>query len=389
MSQPNDQPALLMAGIPEINAYFYHRLRFSVGDPAALIELPRDREGPRAILIVRDIEMQRARQHARADQVACPADFTPAEGLSGDRETATAQAVAECLRRHGIQRVIGDRTLPLIFSDLLRQAGIDVQCDSERGVLERRAKDAQEIDFLREAQQATEGAMEMACRLVAAATVRQDGVLLWEGQPLTSERVRAAIDHWLLDRGYVSPPSIIAGGPLASDCHDIGTGALRTGEPVIIDIFPQNRITRYWGDCTRTVVHGKIPEEVHRMHSAVVDAKDAAAAVVRAGVTGEDVHRATQAVIVDHGYAMGLPSANDPDSYCAMTHGTGHGVGLNVHEPPLLDRNGPCLVVGDALTIEPGLYRRDLGGVRVEDMVIVRADGCDNLNSLYEGLEWR
>jgi Xaa-Pro aminopeptidase len=86
---------------------------------------------------------------------------------------------------------------------------------------------------------------------------------------------------------------------------------------------------------------------------------------------------------------MGLPSTGDPDSYCAMTHGTGHGVGLDVHEPPLLDFNGPPLVIGDVLTVEPGLYRRDLGGVRVEDMVVVGADGCENLNSLYEGLDWR
>jgi Xaa-Pro aminopeptidase len=125
------------------------------------------------------------------------------------------------------------------------------------------------------------------------------------------------------------------------------------------------------------------------MHAAVVDAKEAAVAAVRSGVTGEDVHHATREVMLARGYAMGLPSAGDADSYCAMTHGTGHGVGLNVHEPPLLDINGPPLVTGDALTIEPGLYRRDLGGVRVEDMVVVREDGCENLNSLYEGLDWR
>jgi Xaa-Pro aminopeptidase len=71
-----------------------------------------------------------------------------------------------------------------------------------------------------------------------------------------------------------------------------------------------------------------------------------------------------------------------------MVHGTGHGVGLDVHEPPLLDFGGPKLVVGDALTIEPGLYCKAIGGVRVEDMVIVTADGCENLNTLPEGLEW-
>lgn len=107
------------------------------------------------------------------------------------------------------------------------------------------------------------------------------------------------------------------------------------------------------------------------MHAAVVDAKQAAVAATRPGATGEDVYRATRDVILARGYAMGLPTASDPDSYCAMTHGTGHGVGLDIHEPPLLDMKGPRLVVGDVVTIEPGLYRRDLGGVRVEDMVVL------------------
>ncbi len=76
-------------------------------------------------------------------------------------------------------------------------------------------------------------------------------------------------------------------------------------------------------------------------------------------------------------------------SYCAMTHGTGHGIGLDVHEPPLLDLKGPPLLAGEVLTVEPGLYRRDLGGVRIEDMVVVRENGCENLNTLTDGLCWK
>ena len=170
------------------------------------------------------------------------------------------------------------------------------------GVLERRRKDEQELAWIREAQQATEAAMEMACRLVARADVRRDGVLLHDGAPLTSERVRAAIDHFLLDRGYANPPAIVAGGPVGADCHDYGAGELRTGEPIIIDIFPRNRTTLYNGDCTRTVVHGDIPDELRRMHAAVRAAKAAAIAVARAGVTGETIHRATVAALAEHGY---------------------------------------------------------------------------------------
>jgi Xaa-Pro aminopeptidase len=175
---------------------------------------------------------------------------------------------------------------------------------------------------------------------------------------------------------------------MAADCHNLGSGPLRTGQPVIIDVFPRDRVTLYHGDCTRTVVHGDIPEEIRQMHAAVVQAKTAAIAAVRAGVTGESVHRATAEAIQRGGFQMGLPDDDAPESCCAMIHGTGHGVGLDVHEPPLLDGGGPELVAGDVLTVEPGLYRKDLGGVRVEDMVVVTQDGCENLNRLPESLQW-
>jgi Xaa-Pro aminopeptidase len=389
MSASHDAPAVIMAGIPEVNPVLYHRIRFSVVDTVVYLQMPTSDGGRKSVLILRDIEMERARRNARVDRVACPADFPPEGGLSGDRETATAQAAAECLRRSGVTRVIGDRTLPLIFVEFLRRAGLSVECDVDLGVLDRRRKDEGEIAHLHEAQRVTEEIMARTCEMIARAVARADGVLVHEGQPLTSERVRASIDHWLIDRGYANEPSIVAGGPPAADCHNLGFGELRTGQPVIVDIFPRNRATFYNGDCTRTVVHGAIPGEVARMHAAVCKAKHAAQSAVKAGVTGEAVHMATTAAIRSAGYEVGLPRDVSPDSYCAITHGTGHGVGLSVHEPPLLDLKGPELLAGDAVTIEPGLYRRDLGGVRVEDMVVVREGRCENLNRLPEGLEWK
>jgi Xaa-Pro aminopeptidase len=229
----------------------------------------------------------------------------------------------------------------------------------------------------------------MACEMIASASARKDGVLIHEGQPLTSERVRAAVDHWLLDRDFSNPAPIIAGGPGAADCHYLGFGELRTGEPVIVDIFPCYRRTRYNGDCTRTVVHGDIPDEVIRMHNAVRAAKVAAEKAANIGATGESVHLATIQAMRDAGYDFGLPGEEHSLSYCSLTHGTGHGIGLDVHEPPLLDIKGPPLLAGEVLTIEPGLYRRDLGGVRVEDMVVITEDGCKTLNTISEGLCWK
>jgi Xaa-Pro aminopeptidase len=124
------------------------------------------------------------------------------------------------------------------------------------------------------------------------------------------------------------------------------------------------------------------------MHAAVAAAKQAAFLVTKAGVTGESVHKATIQSLGSNGYGARLPLVNDLDTYCGMTCGTGHGIGLEVHEPPLLDFKGPELLKGDVLTIEPGLYCKAIGAIRLEDMVVVREDGIDNLNTLPVGLDW-
>jgi Xaa-Pro aminopeptidase len=377
--------ATLTAGIPSKNAILYHAIRFNVGDPAALIEIA----GKGRTLILREIEMDRAKQHARADKVLGYSDVAPASGLSGDRETGSAQGVVEFLRRNRITRVVTDRSLPFIYAHHIQSAGIALDYDPDKGVLNRRAKDEQEVAHLARAQRDTETVMERACRLIARAPADRAGVLQHDGAPLTAERMRSMIDIWLLEIGYANPDAIVAPGPEGGDCHNHGHGPIKTGQFVIVDIFPLNKTTLYNGDCTRTVVHGEVPDAIRAMHDAVVEAKAAAIAATRAGVTGEQVHGATARVLTARGYHMGQPAPDAPAELACMPHGTGHGIGLEVHEPPLLDRAGPALVVGDALTIEPGLYSKALGGVRVEDMVIVNANGCRNLNSLPEGLDWR
>lgn len=376
-----------MAGIPKTNLSLFHQIRFQVGDPTSFIQIDTP-SGSERHLILRDIEMGRAKQHAQVDHVHCPANFAPASGLSGDRETATAQATAELLKEHHVSSVSVDRSLPFIFAHQMMLAGIEISYDEELGVTNRRMKDSSEVDHLQNAQSTTEKVMRLACETIAKASVTDNGALVNDDGPLTSESVRALIDNWLLANDFENPRSIVACGPTGADCHDYGTGTIYSGQPVIVDIFPKSRLTGYYGDCTRTVVHGTISEQLQLMNDTVRLAKEAGINATREGVTGEDVHKATIAQIHAGGFSTGLPTNDDPDTYCAMTHGTGHGVGLEVHEPPLLDFNGPPLLRGDCLTIEPGLYCRAVGGVRVEDMVIVTEEGCKNLNSLYEGLDW-
>ena len=375
----------VFAGIPAINRTLYHRIRFSVGDPVAIIE-----SDGQNTLILRDIEMERARQAERVHHVHCPAEFAPEQGLSGDRETATAQALAECLVRRGIGSVTVDRSLPMSFAHELEQRSVTLTYNPSLGVEERRAKDPQEVECLREAQRITARVMRRACEWVASAEADAKGHLLKDGVALTSERVQTKIDIWLLEENCSNPGSIVAGGPQGADCHHRGTGPLKTGQPIIIDIFPCHKATGYNGDCTRTVVHGDIPDEVSRMHQAVAAAKAAGIAATAAGTSGEAVHLATIHEIEAFGFESDRPTDSLPQNTPSMTHGTGHGLGLDVHEPPLLDFKGPELVVGDALTIEPGLYSTRVGGVRLEDLIVATETGCEHLNAdLSEGLVWR
>lgn len=381
----SNQHATVLAGIPQTNLSLFHKIRFLVGDPTVYIHLD---NGPR-ILILRDIEIARAKQSAHADKFYSPTDFAPNSGLSGDRETATAQALAQCLKQHNITKVTSDRTLPLIYAHMIEQAGVSLTCDLDLGVMERRSKDESELAHLRDAQSITEEVMRYACELIFSTTADTQGQLLHEGVPLTSEQMISLIDIAFLKRGATTPHgSIVAGGPIGSDCHHRGTGVLHASQPIIIDIFPHIRATGYNGDCTRTICHGDIPDQPAKMHKAVFEAKAAAQKATKPGATGEDVHKAAIEVIQAHGYSFGLPSDTDPDTHCSMTHGTGHGIGLDVHEPPLLDFNAPQLVVGDVLTIEPGLYCKAIGGLRIEDMVVVTESGCENFNNLPTDLRW-
>jgi len=379
--------AMIMAGIPSENLALYHRVRFGAGDPAAWLSFQDDGR-IQTEFIVRDIEVERAKRKVGVDRVTSPADYTPSEGLSGDRATATAQAVVECLLRNNVRQVKTDRSLPFIFAWHIQQAGIALDYCPELGVLDRRTKDSQEVECLATAQHDTEQAMLMACQTVARAQASSDGTLLHAGRPLTSEWLQRLIAEFLLDRGYQCPHGmIVATLPQSADCHDKGTGPLRTGEAVIIDIYPLNSKTRYYGDCTRTVVHGDPSDTMVRMHAAVLAAKHAATQLAQAGQQAGAVHAAAKQQIESHGYRFSRGEvADDP----VMPHGTGHGIGLEVHEPILLDDNGGTLLAGEVLTMEPGLYSRQFGGVRVEDMIVISTNGPPrNLNHLPTGLDWR
>jgi Xaa-Pro aminopeptidase len=150
---------------------------------------------------------------------------------------------------------------------------------------------------------------------------------------------------------------------------------LAANSPIVIDIFPRNKSSRYFADMTRTVLKGEAPIDVKEIYEAVCLAQAEGLRAIRAGVYGKEVHSRVSEVFRDQGY----PETEGQ----GFTHSTGHGVGLDVHEKPSLGEAGEILPESCVVTVEPGLYYPDIGGVRMEDMVVVKKDGCDNL-TLFE-----
>jgi Xaa-Pro aminopeptidase len=180
---------------------------------------------------------------------------------------------------------------------------------------------------------------------------------------------------------------IIAGAPASAIPHDRGSGPIKANAPVIIDIFPTSRATHLSGDLTRTVVVGEVSEEVRKMHAAVLQALDAGIESIAAGVPGQDPHHAVCQVLVDRGFGTTTRGFEGPDGVAKMSHSTGHGVGLEIHEPPQLkDAITTPLAEGDVVTVEPGLYRLGFGGVRIEDTGIVTSGGFKNFTTLTRSL---
>lgn len=379
---------ILLGGVPNVNRSLFHRIQFNVVDSAVWIgNLNGD---GKSLLFVRDIEVGRAREVTSVDRVTCSSEHVPEGGLSGDRDTALAQAVAECLINNGVSKITTDRTLPWIFGWHIMHRGIEVNYSPDLGVIERRVKSEDELEKLLKAQQMTAKAMTMACQWIAHAEAGADGTLQQDGQILTSEGVRRKITRFLIEEGFTTPTdSIVATLPHVADCHHFGTGPLKTGVPTIVDIFPRDEHTFYNGDCTRTVVHGQASDTVEAMHKAVTAAKAAGCAALKPGTTGEAVHKATVDVILDHGFEFRRGSSDMNNPAPAMRHGTGHGIGLDVHEPILLDEGAGSIMENEVFTVEPGLYSAAYGGVRVEDMVQVTAGGSRILAGFHEGLYWK
>jgi Xaa-Pro aminopeptidase len=356
------------------------RTGFLVPDPVVYIEVDGD-----ATLYVSGLEYRRAQKEARVN-VARFDDPAFRERLSAEGELAAfgAMIVAK-LAAAGADKVLVDPEFPLALARAIEKGDIVVRSEQPLFEDERRAKNETEAASVRRSQQAAQAAIDRVRAILGEAEVR-DGMLYRAGEPLTSSHLIAAMEIDLLGRGFGADGTIAAAGSAAADPHVSDSGHLPAGKGVIIDVFPYGKQSRYFGDITRTFVVGQPTNTWQQMYTAVKAAHEVALSMVRPGANGRDIHRAVCQTLYDAGFGASTKGF-ERDGVPAMIHGTGHGVGLEVHEPPRVSDLDIELRERDVITIEPGLYSPEEGGVRLEDTVLVTADGYRNLTDYP--MEWK
>jgi Xaa-Pro aminopeptidase len=299
-----------------------------------------------------------------------------AQGLP--REEVYIRIAIAAVEHFGVTEALVPATFPTIFADRLRAEGVTLTPDYDVFYDRRRVKSEVELAGIRRAQRAAEAGMDAARALLRRAEPNGGG-LEADGEPLTSERIKAEIAAVFTRRGMSSDEFIVSHGPQSAVGHDMGSGQIAAGEPVVIDLWPRDIETQCYADMTRTYVVGEPSPEIVRYHTLCKEALDRSLDAIRAGVPGQDVFTLVCELFHEAGEPTQLSKAPGEVLEDGFYHGLGHGVGLEVHEAPSLGRAPGKMVAGDVVTVEPGLYKHGYGGVRLEDLVLVREDGAENL----------
>ena len=360
--------ASLIIAASEADSNLYYACRFLAPDPFVYLET-----GGKKILLMSDLEVDRARAQARVDEVFSLSAWE-AKAKQKWPQPRLTDTVSLLLEDYGAKSVEVPADFPLELADRLREHGVAVTARPHPFFPQRLVKSAEEVAAIEETQRHTEAALEAALNVLRASVVQKDQVI-WKGRPLTSEDLKKVVNVSLMENDCIAQHTIIARGEQGVDPHNQGSGPIRPNEGIIFDIFPRSSQSRYFADMTRTVVKGKAPDELKRIYDAVLAAQIRRIELVRAGASGAAIHAEVSRTLEARGFTTGVVNGRNQGFF----HGTGHGVGLDIHEPPRVSKLDYRLESGYVVTVEPGLYYPGRGAVRIEDMVLVEDGGCRNL----------
>jgi Xaa-Pro aminopeptidase len=299
-----------------------------------------------------------------------------------------AEVVVRAVKGLGVSSAVVPETFPLWLADRLRADGVELTVDREFFNDRRRVKTEAELAGIKRAQRAAEAGMDMFRDMLRRAEPNGDGTLSLDGEPLTVERAKGVIFQVYAANGASADDIILAPGPQGAVGHDMGSGPISAGVPIVVDVWPRDNESFMFCDMTRTFVVGDVPEEIREWHGLCKQALDRAISEIRDGVDGRAIFDGTCEIFE----AAGQPTQRTKEPGKTLSegffHGLGHGVGLEVHEQPGMGQaSTKPLKAGDVVTVEPGCYRQGFGGVRLEDLVLVTEGGAQILTEYPYELE--
>ena len=375
----NRTDARLIYSASESDANMLWATRFFAPDPFIFIE-----KRGRRTLVMSDLEIDRAKDQASVDKVLAYSDYVRRLGVKTKTAPVLADVLLEIFRDLKISSVSVPSTFPLGLADQLRRKRVRVVAQPDPFWTDREIKTNEEVRDIADSLRAAEAGIEAGIAAVRRSLIGKDGYLYLDGSQLTSEILKRVINTTIMSLGFVPSHSIVASGDQCVDPHNEGSGPIRANSSIIMDIFPRSQKTGFFGDITRTVVRGKASDRLKHAYRCVQEGQEIGFRRIRDGVNAYDIHME----ILNHFKSEGFETGPKDGRMQGFFHGTGHGLGLDIHEAPGINaRHATRLRTGHVVTVEPGLYYMGMGGVRLEDVVLVSKAGCANLVNLPKVLE--
>jgi Xaa-Pro aminopeptidase len=369
--------AKLIYASSEIDSNIFYATNFLAPDPFIFIQID-----DKKTIILTDLEYERGKKESKVDEILSLTEIEDRLKNSGIKEPKPVDIIADVVNQKEVKSIVVPSNFGIELADSLRTRGFQLRYKSPPFFEERRIKRADEIEKISFVQKCTEIAMTSAISLIQMSEIK-DGLLYHEGKPLTAEFVRRLIIINLVENDCIARNVIVACGDQGCEPHSIGSGQLEANQTIVIDISPRSMSSGYHADLTRTIVRGKASDEVKRMYETVISAQEKAFSLIRSGADGKAIHTEVVKLFESKGYRTEISAGKR----VGFIHGTGHGVGLDIHEPPRISKLGDVLRAGDVVTVEPGLYYFGIGAVRLEDLVVVEESGFKNITQYPKVLE--